>query len=350
MDWFGATFFYLLCIALFDGCLSVVGVARVALISEVTTKEGECVHFKRLNCIFGNAEGLVGLAGYALWSETSLWPFRAFLAIIIAFAIFCNFWSTWRLQPHMSQAVKRSDDSTFEFVPPIRFLRSLTKDAWVFIAITALHELQGVTMSQFLILATDSLLADVTKAWRVFFLGALGAAGGVTTFFLTWIAEWIGVYKVLLWTFAFKTVGALIILGLAMHMSIAIELVCCTMFLNAVSVAIFAGFHFVILVSLVDQLSLQRRRIGAAHPLAAYPQACGPAMLIGVSAFFVKPLNSVGPVVGASLFAGDGNLDAIERERVFYALVALPLISGAIQLLLWRQVFSLYERPQEELQ
>lgn len=345
MSGVGGTLYYLLCISLFDGCLSLVGVARVTLVAELTRTEGECVHLKRLNCVFGNVEALVSLAGYALWSETALGPFRMYLVVIVAVAALCCLLSSWRLSRYLPPR-KQPPAASVELVPPLLFLRCLPRDCWVFIGITALHELQGVVLGQFVILALEALLVGWNKAGRLALLSALGAAAGITTFGMTWVADRFGLYTVLLWTFATKAVLGLLIITLTAFTGIGSVAICAVLFLNSISVAILAGFHFVIMVSLVDELARSRHAGGPSHPLAPYPQACGAAMLLGMSAFFVKPFSSVGPVMGAALFAGsDGTMSAAARAAIFYLLCALPLVSGVVQWALWSRAFTLRGRP-----
>jgi len=78
--------YYLACISLQDGCLSIVGVARTALMQEITTTEGECIHLKRLNAVLGCTEALVNLGGDALWNPSRPWPFLGYLLAVSSVA------------------------------------------------------------------------------------------------------------------------------------------------------------------------------------------------------------------------------------------------------------------------
>lgn len=338
--------FYLVCISLYDGCFSLVNVSRGALMEQITEGgESERVHFKRLNCVFGNVEGLVNLAAYALWSETEQGPFWMFLATMMALAISCNLWSSYKLRPYAPREFC-SDDA--EVAPPLRaFLSSMSRNTWVYIGIIAVHELQSVFMGQFAILMIESLLVDWTKASRVSLLATISTAGGVTVFLMTWVVDRFGLYRVLLWAFRVKVVVAVFLGALATVVGLHDALVCILLVVSEVSSAMVSGFFLVVMTSLMDELAAARLAEGPAHPLHNYPSACGPALLMGVSACFVKPFNSVGPVLGATLFAEDGASGQRGRERVFFLLVAVPLVVGLVQLGLWGRLFTIRTTPPE---
>lgn len=338
--------YYLVCISLYDGCFSLVNVGRGALMEQITEGgEPERVHFKRLNCVFGNVEGLVNLAAYALWSETAPTPFLIFLGTMVALAISCNLWSSYKLRPYAPREIC-SDDA--EVTPPLRaFLSSMSRNTWVYIGIIAVHELQSVFMGQFAILMIESLLVDWTKASRVALLATISTAGGVTVFLMTWVVDRFGLYRVLLWTFRTKVVLAAFLGALAAVVGLHAALVCTLLIVNEVSSAMVSGFFLVVMVSLMDELAASRRAEGPAHPLHSYPSTCGPALLMGVSACFVKPFNSVGPVLGAMLFAEDGASGQQGRERVFFLLASVPLVVGLVQLGLWGRLFTIRTAPHE---
>merc|ERR1719263_620340 len=80
----------------------------------------------------------------------------------------------------------------------------------------ALAEFQGVIWSKFGVVVLDTAFANSAKFWRVSFLGFLSAAGGMACFLVTWVADRIGIYRVLLWTFRIKALGAVLLVTLAM--------------------------------------------------------------------------------------------------------------------------------------
>lgn len=310
---------------------------------EIAHSEKERVGLKRWNTVFGNAEAVVNLAGYALWSDTSQSAFLAYLTGTAIAAIVCNFWSTHRLSHYAPSSACASSSEVANagantiFPPPMAFMRSLSGNVWIYIVVAALHELQGVVLGQFGILMIDAILSDENKAWRVAFVGCLGAAGGVVVFFLTWVAERATLYTVFLWTFRLKTAIALCLALIAAHFGISNAIACAALFLGEMSSAVISGFSMVIVAGLVDELLARRRAAGADHPLAAYPEACGPALMMGACTVFSKPFNSLGTVLGASLLAGEDN--SVIRIRSCMLLLVMPLAVGLVQWALWGLLF-----------
>lgn len=339
----GGTLYYFCCISACDGFFSLVCVARGALTKEITTTEADTVHLKRLNSVFGNAEVVVSLTAYAVWSETVTGPFLTYLCATIVAAVGLNLWSTSRLHRHM----REGPVTTTEELPPIMaFLRSLPKDLWVYIGVSALQEIQSVVQGQFGILLMESLLVNSSKAQRVAFIGSLGAVSGVATFLMTWPAERCGVYHILLWTYRIKVALASALAIVALHVGFGDMLFCSFMVMNAVTSAMTAYFHIVVMVNLIEFVASIRREAGASHPMAAYPQACGPALVMAVVACATKPFNSLGTVTGAVMLAGgeDGGHEMPSQNAAFALLAVVPIVVGSLQWVLWGSFFSLRGR------
>jgi len=340
------TGYYFLCISIQDLCLSLVGAARGALANDIASSEADCVHLKRLNTILGNAEAVVTMAGYALWSASSPWPFLIFLNIVVVAAVICNLWCAARLSRYLPRKPLEAADSTLP--PMVAFLRSLPTNARVYVAISALHAMHCVAWGQFAVPLIELLMADTAKTWRVLLLGGLSGAGGVVAFLLTWPAERTGLYGVILWTFRAKVVAAttlgffLLVLGFSNKL-----IICASMLLNEVSMAILVGFHMVVMVNLMDELATERHEAGSAHALAAYPKACGPSLLVASTGLLVKPFHSAGTVLGTAFFRGSSSGTLEEKTaqwRGLALLVAVPLVTGALQWALWSRALTVRGR------
>jgi len=340
------TAYYLLCISIQDLCLSLVGAARGALANDIANSEADCVHLKRLNTILGNAEAIVVMGGYALWSASSPWPFLMFLSVAVTGAVICNIWCAARLGRCLPTKPLETADSTLPSM--VTFLRSLPTNAWVYVAISALHALHGVAWGQFAVPLIEMLLADTAKTWRVLLLGGLSGAGGVVAFLLTWPAERTGLYGVILWTFRIKVIAATALGLFALAWGFSNKLIICTsMLLNEVSMAILSGFHMVVMVNLMDELAIERLEAGSAHALAAYSKACGPSLLVASTGLLVKPFHSAGTVLGTAFLRGEGSghlEQATARSRGLALLVVVPLVTGALQWAMWSRAMTVRGR------
>lgn len=331
------TLYYLMCISIYSGCASMVGAARGALMAEITRTEGECIHLKRLNSVLGCVETVANLAGYALWNPAAPAAFLSYLSCITLVAICINFLSANHLRPYTVPIDKQASAD----LPPLgAVLRSLSTNAWVYIAMMALHEFQGVIWSQFGVVVMETAFASSPKFWRVSFMGVLSAAGGVTVFLVTWVADRIGVYRVLLWTFRVKALGAILLVALGALLGFQDYLVGLGMLLIEVSCSIFAGFQMLVMVNLINELASARRTDGTQHPLFGYSRECGPALLMGMSSCFVKPFNSLGTVVGTAVLVGPAAVS--DRARDFLLLASVLLAVGLAQWALWGHLFSLH--------
>eukprot|EP00928_Gymnodinium_smaydae_P019830 TRINITY_DN17636_c0_g5_i1.p1 TRINITY_DN17636_c0_g5~~TRINITY_DN17636_c0_g5_i1.p1 ORF type:complete len:503 (-),score=51.11 TRINITY_DN17636_c0_g5_i1:68-1576(-) len=148
----GGTLYYLSCLCLYDAFLNLAGVARPALLAELTDGEEERVHFRRWSSVLGNVEGLVPLVGYATWRESAPGAFRAFLAATLASALVFNVLSAARLAPHLREGAKQraavgDTAAAGEASPPASvFLSCLPAEVWVYVAVFSLHELQGAAL------------------------------------------------------------------------------------------------------------------------------------------------------------------------------------------------------------
>merc|ERR1711953_1223534 len=115
--------------------------------------------------------------------------------------------------------------------------------------------MQNVAWGQFQIPMIEALLGDSSKAWRVTFLGFVGAAGGIFALLTSWPAESSSVYDVLLWTFRLKVLFAMLLGVLTLAAGISRITVCSFMLLNELSMHVVAYFDVIVMVGLLGELS-----------------------------------------------------------------------------------------------
>ncbi|CAD7954828.1 unnamed protein product [Amoebophrya sp. A25] len=219
------------------------------------------------------------------------------------------------------------------------FLRSLNRNFWIFVAVFALVEMQAVFSGQFLVLALRRLLPSQYNWLAVPVFGFIGSVAGGLRFVFTWVASRVGVYRIVSLTFALKLIC--IFLGYAFYnlffaagtssSSTTISSTASTqssssssdyttfpppgeessphiifvlilplvvlLVLHEACVLLEMGYSNILLNNLIDEYEHD-------HDLHVSPPT---GYFFSAFAGFVKPFNSLGPILGSNWLEGNVN-------------------------------------------
>ncbi|CAD7924220.1 unnamed protein product [Amoebophrya sp. A120] len=193
------------------------------------------------------------------------------------------------------------------------FVQSLSLNFWLFVAVYALVEMQSVFSSQFLLMGLHRLYPH-SKVQILAAYGLIGGAAGGLRFVFTWVAAKVGVYRIVLQTFYLK-LGVFLLFRFALweegssllafdgaiisppggagtstttkpvyHLWTILVLIV----VHEACVLLQLGYSNILLNNLIDEYAVDKH---TQLPPAGY--------FFSALAACVKPLNSVGPILGA---------------------------------------------------
>ena len=323
---------YGLAISLSDGFAAVASAVNGLILIEQTSEDRQRIQIQRLNSIFGCVEWLVMSIAYQLWDPHHSKLFRLYLSAVCLLSCVTTYLATRFLdrtaqRPRSERALRQR-------------LRSFMKTAWRhrnfwrYAMLTAVLEAEQVFVKGFEIIYIRGLLpSDLSKI----FLMITEPLCGTLSFALTWLAERPdGVYLVTLKALqvrmlvSFLTCSLLFSLKLldfkhTFHLSVTLACVICMLLATCRAATRPAtNLSGIIFASVIQEHGLLTDEKVSEKGEKVSEDDAGKYWML--RAALVKPMNSLGPVLGSAVLA-----DAQSKNRtseIWWKCAAVPAVSG----------------------
>ncbi|CAJ1457499.1 unnamed protein product [Effrenium voratum] len=300
---------YALAISLSDGFAAVAGAVNGLILIEQTSEDRQRIQIQRLNSLFGCLEWLVMSGAYWLWDARpgEGQAFRGYLSAVCGGSALVTLLSVQKLQPSKPMRAAHSE-SFWQRMRQFLRLANQHGNFWRYAALTAALEAENVFFRQFDVIIIRLLLNSwLTCAKVLLMIG--DPLCGCLSFALTWVAErpGLGVYWVTLGALRVRMLVSLVSLSLVAVLwvldgrSVAAScLFCVLMVLLRAATRPAANLGAIAFASVIQEHSLLAQEL--CHPLTE--DDAGKYWML--RAALVKPLNSLGPVLGTSALAAAG--------------------------------------------
>lgn len=331
---------YFVSIMLFDGCMTVVCIARGSLVAELGEDEQHRIGMGRVGVLCSIPEALVGMFALLLWD----WPqaFRCLLLASVGLSLFFVEIGYRLCRPAARPIAAFGRNPQISMKAYLNQLRGQS-NFWAFVGMNCVMEMQTTFHDQF-----NPVLADIlSPTFSAVVLPLLGVFGYVTSYTVTLLADRVGTYWIYCCAIVGKiivacTTAALVILGCPYNLvSLA------SMLLVQISMSAGCKFFDVSISNLADEYAVQS---GVEVDVAS--------RMMATHAVFAKPLNSVASVIATQVISiadykamksANKAPTRILQDQAVRVLIGFPLVVGCLQWLAWRR-FSLHGRELLQLQ
>ena len=319
---------YAIAITCSDGFAAIAGAVNGLILIEQTKEDRQRIQIQRLNSIFGCLEWLVMSVAFWLWDSRPghCGVFRMYLSLVCLGSALTTLVAVRRLhQPakHLKHGKSLRTETMWQRLQ--HFLRLVRKhqNFWRYASLTAALEAEGVFFRQFDVVLIRLLLSSWMAAGKIL-LVISDPLCGTLSFALTWVAERpdMGVYKVSLAAIRVRTfvsVAACCFLltlnfidfsdSFYLNASVAFVL-CLLMMICRAATRPASNLGGIVFASVIQEHSLV-----AEETQSEIRDEDDAGKYWMLRAALVKPLNSLGPVIGSAVLAAGGYTQENEKNN-----------------------------------
>jgi hypothetical protein len=312
---------YAIAITCSDGFAAIASAVNGLILIEQTKEDRQRIQIQRLNAIFGCLEWLVMSVAFCLWDARPghCGVFRIYLSLVCIGSTLITLLAVSRLQQPEKQ-VKQGKSLRETMWQRLRqFMRVVRKhqNFWRYASLTAALEAEGVFFRQFDVVLVRLLLSTWMAAAKVL-LVIVDPFCGTVAFALTWVAERpdMGVYKVSLAAIRIRTMVSVaaccIVLALtfvdftnSFYQNASISFVLCILMMTCrAATRPAANLGNIVFASVIQEHALVAEEMSEMSGIKDDGKISGKYWML--RAALVKPLNSLGPVIGSAVLAAGG--------------------------------------------
>eukprot|EP00438_Fugacium_kawagutii_P008485 Skav210937 [mRNA] locus=scaffold713:125484:129481:+ [translate_table: standard] len=317
-----------------DGFAAIASAVNGLILIEQTKEDRQRIQIQRLNSVFGCLEWLVMSVAFWLWDSRPghCGIFRVYLSFVCLGSTLITLLAVSRLyQPQFKgkHNVKRSETMWQRFR---HFMRVVWKhpNFWRYASVTAALEAEGVFFRQFDVVLIRLLLSTWMAAAKTL-LVIVDPFCGLVAFALTWVAERpdMGVYKVSLAALRVRSIASIatccVVLALNLVNATAfvagnawISLVLCILMMTCrAATRPAANLGNIVFASVIQEHALvtqEHTELANGEDEDREDQGNFAGKYWMLRAALVKPLNSLGPVIGSVVLAAGGYTAQAEEE------------------------------------
>lgn len=321
---------YGLAISFSDGFAAVASAVNGLILIEQTTEDRQRIQIQRLNSVFGCLEWLVMSVAYQLWDPHHSKLFRLYLSSVCLLSCVTSYLAT-RFLDGAAQRPRSTERALRQRLRSFMRISWRHRNFWRYALLTAVLEAEQVFVKGFEIIYVRELLP--TELSKIFLM-ITEPLCGTLSFALTWLAERPdGVYMVTLKALqvrmfvSFMTCFLLFSLKLldvhhTFYLSVPLAFVICTCFATCrAATRPASSLSGIIFASVIQEHGLVSDEKVSEDESGKYWM---------LRAALVKPLNSLGPVLGSAVLA-DAQSENVTSES-WWKCAVLPAVSERI----WR--------------
>ena len=319
---------YAIAITCSDGFAAIAGAVNGLILIEQTKEDRQRIQIQRLNSIFGCLEWLVMSVAFWLWDSRPGHGgvFRMYLSLVCLGSALTTLVAVRRLhQPakHLKHGKSLRTETMWQRLQHFLSLVRKHQNFWRYASLTAALEAEGVFFRQFDVVLIRLLLSSWMAAGKIL-LVISDPLCGTLSFALTWVAERpdMGVYKVSLAAIRVRTlvsVAACCFLltlnfidfsdSFYLNASVAFAL-CLLMMICRAATRPASNLGGIVFASVI-----QEHNLVAEETQSEIRDEDDAGKYWMLRAALVKPLNSLGPVIGSAVLAAGGYTQENEEKK-----------------------------------
>ena len=314
---------YAIAITCSDGFAAIASAVNGLILIEQTKEDRQRIQIQRLNAIFGCLEWLVMSVAFWLWDARPghTGVFRIYLSVVCIGSALITLLAVTRLnQPkHKEKQKRKSPRSETMWQRLQHFMRVVQKhqNFWRYASLTAALEAEGVFFRQFDVVLIRLLLSTWMAAAKTL-LVIVDPFCGTVAFALTWVAERpdMGVYKVSLAALRVRAVVSVVACCIVLTLNFldfndsfyhnaSVSFVLCILMMTCrAATRPASNLGNIVFASVIQEHALVVEETQSEIPSIKDEDNAGKYWML--RAALVKPLNSLGPVIGSAVLAAGG--------------------------------------------